>query len=132
MNSALETSSNCGIELPGDVGSAKDENAFRVPADAVHLYQKLCFDTAGGFAFAFAPRAAQRVDFIDEDDGGTVFSCHGEELFYQSNSSQLVPLSPLQTEMTYLSLSPIHLLTKSLLLTLKNVLLASVATALAK
>lgn len=33
---------------------------------------------------------------------------------------------------TYLSLSPIHLLTKSLLLTLKKVLLASVATAFAK
>lgn len=35
-------------------------------------------------------------------------------------------------ETTYLSLSPIHLLTKSLLLTLKNVLFASVATAFAR
>jgi len=33
---------------------------------------------------------------------------------------------------TYLSLSPIHFDTKSLLLTLKNVLFASVATALAR
>lgn len=42
------------------------------------------------------------------------------------------PIVRLIRDQTYLSLSPIHLLTKSLLLTLKNVLFASVATALAK
>jgi len=45
---------------------------------------------------------------------------------------QKSPCKKLRASAAHLSLSPIHLLTKSELLTLKNVLFASVATALAR
>jgi hypothetical protein len=64
----LETSSNRGVELPGDVGGAKDEHSFAIAADAVHLHEEFGFDAAGGFGFAFAAGAAEGVDFVDKDD----------------------------------------------------------------
>ena len=82
MDAALEAAADGGVELPGDVCGAEDEDAFAVAADAVHLDKKLGFDAAGGFGFAFAAGAAEGIDFVDEDYGGAVFAGEGEELFY--------------------------------------------------
>jgi hypothetical protein len=46
------------------------------------LNEEFGFDTARGFGFAFAARAAEGVDFVDEDDAGFVFAGEVEELFY--------------------------------------------------
>ena len=78
--SALESSPNGRVELPGDVCGAEDEHAPAILADAVHLHEHLCFYAARGFGFAFAAGAAQGVDLVDEDDGGFVFAGHVEEL----------------------------------------------------
>ena len=82
MDSSLETSAYCCVELPGDVRCAEDENAFGVAAYPVHLDQEFGFDASGSFGFAFTARAAEGVDFVDEDDGGFVIAGHVEELFY--------------------------------------------------
>lgn len=81
VHSPLEAAADSGVELPGDVCGAEDEHAAGVLAYAVHLYEELGFDAARGFGFAFAARAAEGVNFVDEDDGGLVFAGHGEELF---------------------------------------------------
>ena len=82
MDAALEAAADGGVELPGDVGGAEDEDALGVAADAVHLDQEFGFDAPAGFGFAFAAGAAEGVDFVDEDYGGFVFAGHGEELFH--------------------------------------------------
>ena len=84
MDATLESTTDSGVELPGDVCCAEDEDAGGVVAYAVHLDEHFGFDAAGGFGFAFATGAAEGVDFVDEDDGGLVFASHGEELFYES------------------------------------------------
>jgi hypothetical protein len=81
VDSPLETAADGAVELPGDVGGAEDQHALAVAADAVHLHEQLGLDASGGFGFAFTARAAERVDFVDEDDRGTVFAGKVEELF---------------------------------------------------
>lgn len=88
VDSALETATDGCVELPGDVRCAEDEHAARVLAYTVHLHEKLGLDAARRFGFAFATGAAEGVDFVDEDDGGLVFACHVEQLFYQSTTPQ--------------------------------------------
>jgi hypothetical protein len=61
--------------LPGDIGSAENEHAFAVATDTVHLYQQFGFDTSGGFRFTFSTRTAERIDFVDEDDRGSILTC---------------------------------------------------------
>jgi hypothetical protein len=80
----LETPPNRGVELPGDIGCAQDQNALGVFADTVHLYKQFGFDTSGRLGFSFATRDAQSVDLVNEDDGRLVFTCHIEKLLNQS------------------------------------------------
>ena len=82
MYSPLEPSSDCGVKLPGDVGCAKDKDASRVTAYAIHLDEEFGFYAPRGFGLAFATGAAEGVDFVDEDDGRFVFAGHVEELLY--------------------------------------------------
>ena len=82
MHSPLESSPDRGVELPGDIGGAEDQDAFGVLAYTVHLDEELGFDAPRGFGFACAARAAEGVDFVDEDDAGFVFAGEVEELFY--------------------------------------------------
>lgn len=86
MHAPLETPPDGRVELPGDVCRAEDEDAFGVVAYAVHLDEQFGFYAPRGFGFAFAARAAEGVDFVDEDYGGFVFAGEGEELFYESGS----------------------------------------------
>lgn len=90
VDAALEAAADGGVELPGDVGGSQDEDAARVLADAVHLHEQLRLDAPRGLGLAFASWAAQRVDFVDEDDGRFVFAGHGEELF--DKSKQLISI----------------------------------------
>lgn len=89
MDAALEAAADGSVELPGDIGSAQDEHAARILADAIHLHQQLRLDAPRGFRLAFAAWAAECVDFVDEDDCRLVFAGHVEELF--DESVQLVP-----------------------------------------
>lgn len=68
------------IEGPRDVGRAEDEHAGLVVPDAVHLDEELGLDSPRRFRLAFASRAAERVDLVDKDDRGGVFSCHRKKL----------------------------------------------------
>lgn len=133
------------------VCSAEDQYTLCIISYSIHLYQELRLDPSRSFGFTFASDPTERVDFIDKDDCRLVFSRHREELFHQparkitqlasvfSNSVASNKMKE-RKDVHYLwrikcahrSLSPIHLLTRSLLLTEKNVLLASVATALAR
>ena len=87
VHAPLEAAADRPVKLPGDVGRAEDEDALSVFADAVHLDEQLRFDAAGGLRLAFAARAAQRVDLVDEDDGRLVLARHREELFDESAGS---------------------------------------------
>lgn len=84
VHAALEAAADGGVELPRDVGRAQHQHARRVLAHAVHLHQHLGLDAPRRLGLAFAARAAERVDLIDEDDGGVVFAGHVEELFDES------------------------------------------------
>ena len=80
VDAALEAAADGGVELPGNVCGAEDEDALAVLADAVHLHQHLRLDAPRRLALALAAGAAQRVDLVDEDDGRLVLARHGEEL----------------------------------------------------
>lgn len=47
-------SSDGGVELPGDVGGAEDEDAGCVISYSVHLYEHLRFYSPAGFTLAFS------------------------------------------------------------------------------
>jgi hypothetical protein len=93
------------------------------------LDQEFCLYTSRGFGFPFTSSTGQRINFVNENDGWLLFSGHLEQLFDEpAHISTVKPMALI----TYLSDSPIHLETKSLLDTEKKVLFASVATAFAK
>lgn len=68
--------------------------------------------------------STERIDLIDEYDGGFPFSRQRKEFFHQSKEERRV--------IPNLALSPCHLETRSADDTLKNVLLHTVATAFAR
>lgn len=119
--------------MPGDIGGAEDEDTGGVVSYAVHLNEHLGLYPSACFALAFAPCAAQCINLVDKDDRGLVLARHCEQLFDEPVGDQLAATQN-RTEPggAYRSLSPIHLLTRSLELTEKNVPFASVATAFAK
>ena len=82
MDAPLEAAPDGGVELPGNIRGAEDENAFGVFAHAVHLHEQLGLDASRGFGFTFAAGAAERIDFVDEDDRRFVFARHTKELLY--------------------------------------------------
>jgi hypothetical protein len=84
MDTALKAATDGSIELPGDVCSTKDKNAFTVVANTIHLHENLGFDAARCLGLAFASWAAEGVDFVDKDYGGLVFAGHVEEKLDQS------------------------------------------------
>lgn len=48
-------SSDGGVELPGDVGGAEDEDAGCIVSYTVHLDEHLGLYPSAGFALTFAP-----------------------------------------------------------------------------
>jgi hypothetical protein len=66
--SPLETAANGGIELPGDIGCAKNQHALAVLPHSVHLHQHFGFYPPRRFGFTFTSGAAKSVDLVDEDD----------------------------------------------------------------
>lgn len=83
INSLLESSSNGGIEDPGNVRSSQDKNSIAVLADALHLNKKFCFNSSSALALIFGTRWAERVDFIDENDARLVGSGEFKEISNQ-------------------------------------------------
>ena len=64
VDSLLESSPDGGVQDPGDVGGAEDEDAVVVVADALHLDQKLGLDPSSRFALVVRPGRAEGVDFV--------------------------------------------------------------------
>lgn len=83
VHAALETSSDRGVELPGDVGRAQHQDALAVVSDTVHLHQQLRLDTPRRLGLALATGPAQGVDLVDEEDRGLVFSRHAEQSLHE-------------------------------------------------
>lgn len=84
VDSTLESTTNGGIQLPGNVCCAEDQNALGVLADTVHLNEQFRLDTTRCLRFTFSTRTAERVDFVNEDNRRLVFSGHVEELLHKS------------------------------------------------
>ena len=51
----------------------------------LHLHQELSLDPARRLTLVLTPRATQRVDLVDENDGWLVFSCQGKQILHQPN-----------------------------------------------
>lgn len=103
------------------------------------LDEKLGLDPPTSLALPLSTCPRQGIDLVDKDDGRFTLPRHLEQLLDQSvrpsqRSSSAEPMTGTTpgSRRTDRSDSPIHLLTRSLELTLKNVLFASVATAFAK
>lgn len=84
VDSALESSPDGSIQLPGDVGSAQDQDTPRVLSDTVHLNEQFCFDTSRCLRFAFSTWPTQRIDFVNEDNSRLVLASHVKELLDES------------------------------------------------
>lgn len=54
----------------------------------LHLNQELCLDATGSFALVLIPGAAQRVHFVDEDDGGFVLASQVKQVLHQPEGHQ--------------------------------------------
>ena len=64
VDSFLESSTDRGVQDPGDVGRAEDEDAVVVVANALHLDQELGLDPPSRFALVVRPGRAERVDLV--------------------------------------------------------------------
>lgn len=53
------------------------------PVPTLHLNQELCLDSARSLALVLTSRTAQRVDLVNEDDGGFVLSGELEQVLNQ-------------------------------------------------
>jgi hypothetical protein len=137
-DTSFEPSTNCTIELPWNICCSQYQNSTWIISDSlfpirqvsvegqyIHLYEEFSFDTSRGFTFTFSSCSTDRIHLINEYDRRLILSCHRKQLFHQ-------PRLSFDFIRTYLSLSPIHLLIRSLELTEKKVELASVATAFAR
>jgi len=82
MYLALKAPSDSGIERPGEIRSAEDEDTGVVVANAVHLDEQLGFE-AGEVRGGCAGRArtAEGVDLIDKNYGGFFLAGELEEEF---------------------------------------------------
>jgi len=83
INSSLESSPDGGIESPGQVGGSEHQHTLVVVADSLHLDQELGLDPPRGLVLAVGSGPAERVDLVDEDDGGFLLPGHLEEGFDQ-------------------------------------------------
>lgn len=52
--------------------------------NTLHLHQKLCLDSSGGFVLSIRPISTHGVDLVNEDDGWLFFTGKVEERFDQS------------------------------------------------
>lgn len=75
--------------MPWNIGSAQNQHTCRVVAHAVDLNEELGFDTSASFRFTLPSSPSERVNLVDKDDGGFLFTRHGEELFNESGECEL-------------------------------------------
>ena len=83
MYLALKAPPDSGIQRPGEIRSAEDEDTSVVVTNAVHLDEQLGFEAGevrGGCAGRRA-RTAEGVDLVDKDYGGFFLAGELEEEF---------------------------------------------------
>jgi hypothetical protein len=84
VDALLEAAAHGRVERPGEVSGRQQQHTVVVVAEALELGLKLGLDAVRELVGAAAGAAtfaagAQRVDLVDEDDGGLLFAGELEE-----------------------------------------------------
>lgn len=79
INSFFEPSSYGGIQSPGDVCCSEHEHSLVILPDSLHLHEKLCHHRFGRIVRWAISASCQRINFVDENNGGLLLPCHLEQ-----------------------------------------------------
>lgn len=66
----------------------KNASPVSTPRLPLHLDQELSLYSTSCFALVIRPGATQRVDLVDEDDGGFVLPSQGKQVLHQSGGGR--------------------------------------------
>lgn len=74
VDTLFKTTSDGRVQLPGNVGGAQHQDTVVVVAHTLHLYQEFSFNSARGFILTLTSGAAERINFVDENDCWLILS----------------------------------------------------------